>query len=128
MWCRNRSQRALLHRKSSLSHAQLDIESYILFASFGLKFGINHNTPKGCLGNPASYLSFFRDCARKKRPLQGSKHADYSYRFQVSGVRFQCLTSPFPCMKLHEIQCHFREIPHAVAEYGLRPRRRPRPL
>ena len=29
-------------------------------------------------------------------------------------------------MKLHEIQCHFREIPHAVAEYGLRPRRRPR--
>jgi hypothetical protein len=31
------------------------------------------------------------------------------------------------CMKLHEIQCHFREIPHAVAEYGLRPRRRPRP-
>jgi hypothetical protein len=29
-------------------------------------------------------------------------------------------------MKLHEIQYHFREIPHAVAEYGLRPCRRPR--
>jgi hypothetical protein len=35
MWCRNRSQRRFLHRKSSLSHAQLDVESYILFA-FGL--------------------------------------------------------------------------------------------
>ena len=33
-----------------------------------------------------------------------------------------------PCMKLHEIQCHFREIPHvAVTEYGLRRRPRPRP-
>ena len=31
-------------------------------------------------------------------------------------------------MKLHEIQCHFREVPHAVVEYGLRPRRRPPPL
>jgi hypothetical protein len=30
------------------------------------------------------------------------------------------------CMKLHVIQCHFREIPNAVAEGGLRPRRRPR--
>jgi hypothetical protein len=32
-------------------------------------------------------------------------------------------------MKLHEIQRHFREVPHAVTEYGLRrrPRRRPRP-
>jgi len=29
-------------------------------------------------------------------------------------------------MKLHEIQCHFREVPHAGTEYGLRPRRRPR--
>jgi hypothetical protein len=42
--------------------------------------------------------------------------------FRVSGFRpvlaFSLLT---PCMKLHEI-------PHAVAEYGLRPRRRPRPL
>ena len=28
-----------------------------------------------------------------------------------------------PRMKLHEIQCHFREFPHAVTEY----RRRPRP-
>ena len=27
-------------------------------------------------------------------------------------------------MKLHEIQCHFSEVPHAVTEYGLR--RRPR--
>jgi hypothetical protein len=41
MWCRNRSQKAFLHRKSSLSHAQLDIEPYTLFASIGLKFGIN---------------------------------------------------------------------------------------
>jgi hypothetical protein len=32
-----------------------------------------------------------------------------------------------PCMKLHEIRCHFRQVPHAVAEYALRPRRRPRP-
>jgi hypothetical protein len=36
------------------------------------------------------------------RPLQGSKHADYLYRFQVSGVRFQCLTSPFPREKLRQ--------------------------
>jgi hypothetical protein len=36
--------------------------------------------------------------------------------FQASGTA---------CMKLHEIQCHFREIPHAVAEYGLRPRPSP---
>ena len=51
--------------------------------------------------------------------------------FQHSGFRCQCsgygIASTFPCMKLHEIQCHFREIPHAVAEYGLRPRRLPRP-
>ena len=26
------------------------------------------------------------------------------------------LASGAACMKLHEIQCHFREIPHAVAE------------
>jgi hypothetical protein len=31
------------------------MESYILFASFGLRFGINHNTPKGCLGNPVLF-------------------------------------------------------------------------
>ena len=30
------------------------------------------------------------------------------------------------CMKLHEIQCHFREVPHWITGYGLRPRRRPR--
>ena len=30
-----------------------------------------------------------------------------------------------PRMRLHEIQCHFREVPHAVTEYRLR--RRPRP-
>jgi hypothetical protein len=29
-------------------------------------------------------------------------------------------------MKLHEIQCHFREIPYAFTEYGFGPRRRPR--
>jgi FixJ family two-component response regulator len=39
---------------------------------------------------------FFRDGARKKWPLKGSKHADNLYRFQVSGVRFQYLTLPFP--------------------------------
>jgi hypothetical protein len=27
-------------------------------------------------GNSAATLSFFRDCARKKWPLRGSKHAD----------------------------------------------------
>ena len=27
-----------------------------------------------------------------------------------------------PRMRLHEIQCHFREVPHAVTEYRLRPR------
>jgi hypothetical protein len=31
-------------------------------------------------------------------------------------------------MKLHEIQCHFREVPHAVTKYRLRPRRRPSSL
>jgi len=32
-------------------------------------------------------------------------------------------------MRLHEIKCHFREVPHAVREYRLRrPRTRPRPL
>ena len=41
-------------------------------------------------------LSFLRDYDRKKRPLKGSKHANNFYRFQVSGVRFQYLTSPFP--------------------------------
>ena len=32
-------------------------------------------------------------------------------------------------MKLHEIKCHFREVPHAVTEYRFRrrPRTRPRP-
>ncbi len=29
-------------------------------------------------------------------------------------------------MKLHEIQCHFREVPNAVTEYRLRRRPRPR--
>ncbi len=29
-------------------------------------------------------------------------------------------------MKLHEIRCHFREVPHWITGYGLRPRRRPR--
>ena len=32
-----------------------------------------------------------------------------------------------PPMKLHEIQGHFREVPHAVTEYRLRRRTRPRP-
>jgi hypothetical protein len=32
-----------------------------------------------------------------------------------------------PRMRLHEIQCHFREVPHAVTEYRLRRRPRPRP-
>jgi len=39
-----------------------------------------------------------------KWPLKGSKHADNSYRFQVSGVRFQYLTSPSPHMKLHSFR------------------------
>jgi hypothetical protein len=42
--------------------------------------------------------------------------------FQVSG-KVDAIV--YPCMKLHGIQCHFREVPHAVAEYRLR--RRPRP-
>ena len=41
-------------------------------------------------------LSLFRDYARKKWPLKGSKHADSFYRFQVSGVRFQYQTFPSP--------------------------------
>ena len=39
-------------------------------------------------------------------------------------------TLPTPLMKFHDIQCHFREFPHAVTEYRLRrrrPRTRPRP-
>ena len=31
-------------------------------------------------------------------------------------------------MKLHEIKCHFREVPHAVTEYRFRRRPRTRPL
>jgi len=41
-------------------------------------------------------LRYFRDYARKKWPLKGSKHVDYFYRFRVSGVRFQYLTLLFP--------------------------------
>jgi hypothetical protein len=41
-------------------------------------------------------LSYFRGYVRKKWPLEGNKHADNLFRFQVSGVRFQYLTSPFP--------------------------------
>ena len=37
-----------------------------------------------------------RGDARIKRPLKGSKHTDNLYRFQVSVVRCQYLTSPFP--------------------------------
>jgi hypothetical protein len=33
---------------------------------------------------------------------------------------FQAIGSA--CMKLHEIQCHFPEVPQVVTEYGLRPR------
>ena len=32
-------------------------------------------------------LSFFRDYAREKLPLRGSKYADKLNRFQLSGVR-----------------------------------------
>ena len=35
----------------------------------------------------AKGLSFFRDYAREKWPLWGSKHAENLYRCQVSGVR-----------------------------------------
>jgi hypothetical protein len=35
------------------------------------------------------------------------------------------LASGGACMKLHEIQCHFYEVPHAISEYRLR--RHPRP-
>ena len=43
-------------------------------------------------GSAIKGLSFFRDYAGKKWPLRGSQHADYLYRSQVSGVRFQYLT------------------------------------
>ncbi len=55
-------------------------------------------------------------------------YSDSSTAAGMFHTRFQDLVTRLPCMKLHEIQCHFREIPHAVAEHGLRPRRRPRPL
>ena len=41
-------------------------------------------------------LIFFQSWARKKWPHRDSKHADNLYGFQVSGVRFQYLTLPFP--------------------------------
>ena len=44
---------------------------------------------------------------------------------QCSGGRIRQLLTPR--VKLHEIQCHFRELPHAVAKYGLRARPRTRP-
>jgi len=47
-------------------------------------------------GTGTKALSFIRDYARKKWPLKGSKHADNLYGFQVSGVRCEYLTSPFP--------------------------------
>ena len=50
----------------------------------------------GCTKITHKGLSFFRDCTWEKCPLKGSKHPDNLYRFQVSGVRFPYLTSPFP--------------------------------
>ena len=50
------------------------------------------------------------------------KHTDILYRFQVSGVRFQYLTSPFPCMKLHhavESHMRIREAEQRTAEYRM---------
>jgi hypothetical protein len=46
-------------------------------------------------------------------------------RCQVSGVRIEHLNCLTPHMKLHEIQCHFHEVPHSVTEYKLRYRPRP---
>jgi hypothetical protein len=53
----------------------------------------------------------------------GRSEAFSEHRFQVSGVGFQAGSGLFTTyMKLHGIQCHFYEVPHAVTEYRLRPR------
>ena len=58
MWCRNRSRRRFLHRKSSLSHAQLDIESYISFVSFDLSVDFTWEGFTRCdLGLPQMNIS-----------------------------------------------------------------------
>jgi hypothetical protein len=51
------------------------------------------------------------------------------FRFQVFSIQIQRISCLTPRMKLHEIKCHFREVPHAVTEYRFRrrPRTRPRP-
>jgi len=41
-------------------------------------------------------ISFLRDETRQKWPVKGTSTLIIDSGFQVSGVRFQCLTSPFP--------------------------------
>jgi hypothetical protein len=53
-----------------------------------------------------------------------SKIAKDKVSFSIQLAAFQA--SGGARMKLHEIQCHFHEVPHAVTEY--RRRRRPRSL
>jgi hypothetical protein len=59
-------------------------------------------------------------------PVKNEISSAIKFLIRFNWPLFRPATGLKPCMKLHEIQCHFREVPHAVAEYGLRPRRRPR--